>query len=129
MKPQPTSNLHRLSDQELLELEDELLLRNELATSARSFFSPGRLVVFFLALLFFSVFLLLFNLIFAALGRQNNPFSIFLYVGCLVAAALAANFLWERIGLYPRRILRTGLHYWPVTLAIVVYFAGLMAKH
>ncbi|MBW4552417.1 MAG: hypothetical protein KME35_15105 [Aphanocapsa sp. GSE-SYN-MK-11-07L] len=120
MTQKTPDDLDRLSDQALLQLEDELLLRNELATSARSFFSPGRLVIFFLGVLLFLLWLLLLNSIFAALGRQNNPLSIFVYVGCLAGGVFAAEWLWRRIGVYSRYLIRIALHYWPVTFQILI---------
>jgi predicted ABC-type exoprotein transport system permease subunit len=116
-----TQNLNRLSNQALLVLEDELLLRNELATAARSFFHPGRLVIFFLAIVLSMIFLLLLNPLFIILGQQNNPFSIFLYLGCLIGSLFAAQFLWQRVGFYPRYVMRTALHYWPITFPILIY--------
>lgn len=129
MTQKPPDNLDRLSDQALLQLEDELLLHNELATSSRSFFSPGRLVVFFLGVLLFLLWLLLLNPIFAALGRQNNPLSIFVYVGCLVGGVFAAEWLWRWIGVYPRHLIRSALHYWPVTFPILINLVILFNPH
>ncbi len=120
MTQPPTSDLDRLSNLALLQLEDELLLKNELATSARSFVSPGRLVIFFLAALLFVLLLLLLSPIFAVLGRQNNPLSTIFYLGCLAGGLFVAEWLWRRMGVYPRHLIRTALHYWPVTFPVVV---------
>lgn len=112
------TDLNQLSDWELLRLEDKLLLQHELAPALLSLFSPGRLVINFLALLLFLLLLFLLHLLFIALGQQSTPLLIFIYVGCLAASVLLAQTIWESMGLYFRLVIRTVLHYWPVVVAI-----------
>lgn len=124
MHPDPQADLNQLSDQELLTLEDKLLLQNELDHSPLALFSPGRLAITFSGLLLFLLYLLLLSFGLAALTQLNipvYPLAIFLYVGCLAAGLFSAQALWRRMGLYPRVIVRTLLHYWPVTFTIAAY--------
>jgi hypothetical protein len=116
-----SQDLHSLSNRELLALEDKILLKNELRSEDRAFFTQSRLVVYFLAILFFCLMQILLSPIFTMLGLENNPLAIVLYVGCLMGSVFAASSLWAQLGLYPRYWIRTALHYWPLTLTLAIY--------
>jgi hypothetical protein len=73
-----SKNLQDLSNRELLALEDKILLKNELRSEDRAFFTQSRLVIYFLAILFFCLMQILLSPIFTILGLQNNPLAIFL---------------------------------------------------
>ncbi|HEY9826695.1 MAG TPA: hypothetical protein V6D19_14720 [Stenomitos sp.] len=121
MKSKPSLDLNQFSNYELLVLEDKLLLQNELASEPFALFSHGRRVITFLGFFCFLLYLLALNPIFDTLSKQGNPLAIFLYVGCLCAGILSAQAFWERMGCYPRVMIRTALHYWPVTLTLIGY--------
>ncbi|MCM2279349.1 MAG: hypothetical protein NDJ89_14840 [Oligoflexia bacterium] len=113
------SNLENLSDQELLELEDRLLLLDEVPSGVyiqERRWKGGRPLIFLLTI---PLWVLLLKGI-AALNlnprRESNPLLIIPYLGSLFVAMLLAMWIWKLIGLRARTALRAMLHYWPVTL-------------
>jgi hypothetical protein len=121
------ADLQRLSDRELLALEDQILLNNELREN-RTFFTQSRLIIYFLAIVLFGLALIILSPVFHSLGLQNNPLSILLYVGCLMGSVFVASNLWERLGLHPRYWVRTALHYWPITLTMAIYIGYFLKR-
>lgn len=109
-------DLLQLSDAELAELEDELLLAEELDLSSRARFSAGRLVVYALSAVCIVLLLALFSrLPFEKLG----PLGIPLYLLPLGLGAAGAHLAWSRAGRTVRERVRWGLAHWPLVLYAV----------
>ena len=115
--------LEDLSDAELERLEDRLLVERELDWTMRSGATAGRIVVLALiAALFFIL----------EGAARKLPAGIELGIALFVAAymlllggaVVGAWLIWKSIGRHGRRLLRLGLHYWPVTLYVIALLAG-----
>lgn len=121
--PQPTgvtgdlaltdADLERMSDLQLAELEDRLLLHDELDTSRGAQLSVGRAVVFFLGVVgWVACLALLSRLPTERLGPLNIP----LYLGSMAVGFGGAHLLWARAGRPARSAVRWVLGHWPVAL-------------
>jgi hypothetical protein len=106
-------DLEHLSDVELAELEDQLLLEAELDLSRKAQFTAGRAVVWALTLVFIVIAM-------AMLSRlpteKLGPLNIALYLAALGGGAAVAHLLWRAAGRQVRAGTRWVLRHWPVAL-------------
>jgi hypothetical protein len=110
------ADLEHLSDVELAELEDQLLLEGELDLSRKAQFTAGRAVVWALTLICIVIAMaLLSRLPTEKLGPLNIP----LYLAALGGGAAAAHLLWRAAGRQVRAGIRWVLRHWPVALYLV----------
>lgn len=116
------ADLERMSDTELADLEDRLLLDSELDLSANAQFSRGRIVVWLLTILGVVIALSLYSRL---PTERLGPLNIPLYLGAFGLGAAGAHLLWRHVGRRPREAVRWLLHHWPVPLylAAAIYRA------
>lgn len=109
-----------MSYEELVQVEDRLLLKNELNNTLRIRFTAGRVVLFLLGgSLWLVLFLLMQGVVLLfkeALRGLASFFSVWISLGL---AVYGAHKLWDVLGVGPRMFFRYGLHYWPVILSLV----------
>jgi hypothetical protein len=115
--------LEDLSDVELERLEDRLLVERELDWTMRSGATAGRIVVL---VLFVALFFILNGAAGKLLAGVELGIALFVaaYMLLLAGAVVGAWLIWKSVGRHGRRILRLGLHYWPVTLYVIALLAG-----
>jgi hypothetical protein len=115
------AELEQMSDTQLGELEDRLLLDNELDTSPRAQFTSGRLVVFALS----AVGILIFMALLSRFPTQKlGPLNIPLYLLALGLGVLTGHLLWSKVGRQARTAIRWVLAYWPVVLYLAAQIYG-----
>lgn len=122
------ATLRRMSYAELVQLEDELLLKNELRQVLRIRFTAGRVVLFLLGAVLWFVFFLL--IAFAVRRFPADLAGMLSAVGAFVSlglSAFATHRVWSAIGTGPRMFFRYALHYWPV-LAILAGTAAVVFR-
>ncbi len=106
-------DLEHLSNDELAELEDQLLLEGELDLSKHAQLTAGRAVVWALTL----VFIVLAMALLSRLPTEKlGPLNIPLYLAALGGGAAAAHLLWRAAGRQVRAGTRWMLRHWPVAL-------------
>ena len=121
------TTLQRMSYGELVQLEDDLLLKNELQQVLRIRFTAGRVVLFLLIamlwLAFFVVAALAVHRVNEQLRGLLETVAVFVTLGL---AVYSAQRVWSAIGTGPRMLFRYALHYWPVLVVLAataaVYF-------
>ena len=115
--------LEDLSDAELERLEDRLLVERELDWTMRSGATAGRVVVL---VVFLALFFILNGVAGKLLAGVELGIALFVaaYMLLLAGAVVGAWLIWKAIGRHGRRVLRLGLHYWPVTLYVIALLAG-----
>ncbi len=112
--------LNVLSDQELLELEDRLLLERESDTQLRVRHTGGRFIIVVLSILIWLVLKIIFIKMTGSLTQEvRGIVSIVIFFVTLFLSVVISQAIWNRIGISARFFLRNALHYWPV----VMYFA------
>ena len=114
------ADLDRMSDTELAELEDRLLLDSELDLSRDAQFTRGRIVVWVLTVLG----VLLALGLYARLPTEKlGPLNIPLYLLAFGLGATGAHWLWSAAPRPAREGVRWLLHHWPVALylAAILY--------
>jgi hypothetical protein len=119
--------LQRMSYGELVQLEDELLLKNELQTALRIRFTAGRVVLLLLGLVLWGLFFFVAALLLKGVNEQLrgllDAVAVFVTLGL---AVYAAQRVWSAMGTGPRMFVRYALHYWPVLAVLgasaAVYF-------
>ena len=111
--------LQRMSYDELVALEDELLLKNELSTVLRIRFTAGRVVLLLLGgvlwLVFFLIAVLLTRSMQEDLRGLVSAAAVFVSLGL---AVFAAQRVWSAAGTPVRMLFRYALHYWPVLVVL-----------
>jgi hypothetical protein len=110
------ADLEKMSDADLVDLEDRLLLANELDTSKRAQLSVGRVVVWVLSLVGIGIFLTLYSRL---PTEKLGPLNIPLYLGALGAGVVGAHLLWSAAGRSVRNAVRWVLGHWPVALYLI----------
>jgi hypothetical protein len=109
------ADLARMTDAQLADLEDRLLLANELDTSKGAQLTVGRVVVFLLSAVAWGFFLtLLSRLPTQSLGVLNIP----LYLATLGAGIVTGHALWSVAGRRLRFAVRWVLGHWPTALYV-----------
>jgi drug/metabolite transporter (DMT)-like permease len=109
------ADLERMTDAQLVELEDRLLLDQELDSSKNARFSVGRAVVFVLTLFVWGIVLTFY----AKLPTERlGPLNIPLYIGTLFVAVVVSTTLWSKMGRGPRTAIRWIAGHWPLALYV-----------
>lgn len=120
-------DLEKLSYSELHAIEDELLFENEVLSGWRIRASAGRMLWFVLtSALWFVIFWGGDRFIPKSEARGLIQF-IWFFVS-LILAGLSATLLWKVIGMKGRQFVRLTLHYWPVTLGLIIWISAYLRK-
>lgn len=113
--------LKDLSDLELIQLEDMILTENETQQRYRTRVSAGRIVNFFLTAVLWGLFSVgamgLSSLVHKELQGFVSSFGILVALGL---AVVTADRIWRRGTLWVRFGARNLVHYWPVTLSLLI---------
>jgi hypothetical protein len=113
--------LKMMSNFELENLEDSLLLRHELDPQPRIKHTGGRFVLFALTMIIW--FLQFLTFLWVTSTPARNPIlgvnSIIGFFVTLIISIYASQFIWRKIGPEYRFYIRNIVHYWPVTLTLV----------
>ena len=118
--------LEAMSDEELIRFEDELLYDNEVTHEWKIRASGGRMLNFALtAALWALYFFLPLNWINTTFKHTNGLISFFWVVGSLILAGVTAGLLWRIIGMRGRMLIRTLIHYWPVSFGLLFAFLAI----
>lgn len=114
------AELEARSDEDLIIIEDDLLFQNETGIRWNIRASGGRLVNFILSgVIWFLVFFIFLEPIKKASG-EASPLVQFLWViASGVFAVMISTFVWRILGLRGRYVVRSALHYWPVTISLI----------
>jgi hypothetical protein len=110
------ADLARMSDGELADLEDRLLLDSELDLSPGAQFTRGRIVVWILTVIGIVVALGLYSRL---PTERLGPLNIPLYLLALGLGGAAAHLLWSAVPRRARELVRWLLGHWPVVLYLV----------
>ena len=120
-------DLEKLSYSELHAIEDELLFENEVLSGWRIRASAGRMLWFVLtSALWFVIFWGGDRFIPKSDARGLIQF-IWFFVS-LILAGLSATLIWKVIGMKGRQFVRLTLHYWPVTLGLIIWISAYLRK-
>ena len=112
--------LNVLSDYELLQLEDTLLLERERNTRLRVKHTGGRFILFVLsAIVWGLLFLILAKLLVNIREQLRGIVSFVLFFVTLGLSVIISQYIWKSMGVSGRFFCRNLLHYWPT----VLYFA------
>ncbi len=113
--------LNVLSDQELLELEDRLLLERESDTQFRVKHTGGRFIIIVLSILIWLVLKMIFIKLTGSLTQEMRGIvSVIVFFVTLFLSVIISQAIWNRIGISARFFLRNALHYWPVVMYLVI---------
>lgn len=112
--------LNVLSDYELLELEDELLLQRENNMRLRVRHTGGRFILFILSAIIWGLLFIILAKVLANTKEQlRGILSFILFFVTLGLSIVISHFIWKSIGASGRFFCRNMLHYWPT----ILYFA------
>lgn len=115
--------LSTLSNRELIDYEDTLLLEREMDPQMRIRHTGGRFVLFVLTAAIWLLLTMTMASKLTQMAIKNQLHGIISAVGFFVSFGLSvflSHFIWRKSGIGVRVFIRHSIHYWPVTLSFMM---------
>ncbi|OYZ17510.1 MAG: hypothetical protein B7Y39_15135 [Bdellovibrio sp. 28-41-41] len=114
--------LNSLSNRELIDLEDTLLLEREMDPQMRIRHTGGRFVLLMLTGIIWLVLTMTMASKLTQMTIKSNLHGIISVVGFSVSFGLSvylSHLIWRKSGVKTRVFIRNAVHYWPVTFCFI----------
>lgn len=115
--------LNSLSNRELIDLEDTLLLEREMDSQMRIRHTGGRFVLLVLTGIIWLLLTMTMASKLTQMTIKSNLHGIVSVVGFFVSFGLSvflSHLIWRKAGVGTRVFIRNAVHYWPVTFYFIV---------